>query len=586
MGDSGSPTGRSDGGARRVATAALARLRARAGMTPDGAGEANRSAVAAARSALAALGRKVRPHWPIVALVLAGALMRVVVQLTYQPALIYIDSAHYLGMSRTFVPSGMAPLGFAVILLSWLVPLGGLALVAVAHHLLGLAMGIVIYVVARRWGVRPWLAALAAAPILLDGYQLQIEQNILSDTLFQALILAGLAALLWHGRAATPSPRAVALGAALLGLTATVRFVGIVLAVVAAGSVLLVWGASRRTRITTVALALSCFALPLAGYAAWSFHHGKGGAVQGSMHGTLLYARTAPIADCAGLAASGAPTYVTRVCPAEPVERRAGPDFYAHSPRSPGRAVQPPASRTQQEVMAQFGLSVAINQPWDLAAAIATDFAKGFAPVRTQSPNDVSLDRWRFPLTYPTYPPYDPREIARAYGGGDPHVNPGTARFLRAYQSAGYTPGPLLAAGLIAGLAGASGLRWPRRQRRGDPPVQGPPREHQGREHQGRGHQSREHRGREHRPRGTPPSALRAACLLPAISGLGLLLLAAAFEFSWRYQLPGLVVFPLAGVLGIAALSRGPDPAGRAAPRPRAATDDHPGRAVDSPPVT
>jgi hypothetical protein len=564
-----------------MASAARARLRPRPGMTPDPGGEADRTPWAAARSALTGLGRTLRPHWLIVTLVLAGALLRVVVQLTYQPALIYIDSAHYLGMSRTFVPSGMAPLGFAVILLAWLVPLGGLALVAVAHHVLGLAMGGVIYVVSRRWGVRPWLAALAAAPVLLDGYQLQIEQNILSDTLFQALILAGLAALLWHGPAATPSPRAIALGATLLGLTATVRFVGIVLAVVAAGSVLLVRGASRRTRLTTLTLALSCFALPLAGYAAWSFHHGKGGAVQGSMHGTLLYARTAPIADCAGLEAAGVPAYVTRVCPKEPVERRAGPDFYAHSPRSPGRAVRPPASRTNQEVMAQFGFTVAVNQPWDLAAAIATDFAKGFAPVRTQSPNDVSLDRWRFPLTYPTYPPHDPRRIARMYGGGEPHVNPGTARFLRAYQSAGYTPGPLLAAGLLAGLAGASGLRWPRRQgpRRGGPRPQGPagaaasPAALTARVVSSR----RGDRAREH-----PPTGLRAACLLPAISGLGLLLLAAAFEFSWRYQLPGLVVFPLAGVLGIAALSRRPV----AAPRSRQAADDHSARAADSPPVT
>jgi hypothetical protein len=33
--------------------------------------------------------------------------------------------------------------------------------------------------------------------------------------------------------------------------------------------------------------------------------------------------------------------------------------------------------------------------------------------------------------------------------------------------------------------------------------------------------------------------------------------MAAAFEFSWRYQLPGLVVYPLAGALAITALSSG-----------------------------
>jgi hypothetical protein len=31
--------------------------------------------------------------------------------------------------------------------------------------------------------------------------------------------------------------------------------------------------------------------------------------------------------------------------------------------------------------------------------------------------------------------------------------------------------------------------------------------------------------------------------------------MAAAFEFSWRYQLPGLILYPLAGALAITALT-------------------------------
>jgi hypothetical protein len=38
---------------------------------------------------------------------------------------------------------------------------------------------------------------------------------------------------------------------------------------------------------------------------------------------------------------------------------------------------------------------------------------------------------------------------------------------------------------------------------------------------------------------------------------LALLGVSAAFEFSWRYQLPGLVLLPLAGVLGLTAWRRG-----------------------------
>jgi len=44
------------------------------------------------------------------------------------------------------------------------------------------------------------------------------------------------------------------------------------------------------------------------------------------------------------------------------------------------------------------------------------------------------------------------------------------------------------------------------------------------------------------------------AALLPALAGLLLLLGSAAFEFSWRYQLPALVFFPLAGAIGLRAI--------------------------------
>src|ERR1019366_5948912 len=57
--------------------------------------------------------------------------------------------------------------------------------------------------------------------------------------------------------------------------------------------------------------------------------------------------------------------------------------------------------------------------------------------------------------------------------------------------------------------------------------------------------------GRPRRP------GLRAACLLPTVFGLGLLLTGAVYEFSWRYQLPALVFGPLGGALGLTALTFG-----------------------------
>ena len=59
--------------------------------------------------------------------------------------------------------------------------------------------------------------------MLLDAYQLQMEQMIMPDVWFEAMILAGLAVLLW--RPAVSPPLAVAAGL-LLGLSATVKSLG------------------------------------------------------------------------------------------------------------------------------------------------------------------------------------------------------------------------------------------------------------------------------------------------------------------------------------------------------------------------
>ena len=51
-------------------------------------------------------------------------------------------------------------------------------------------MAVVLYLLLVRRGVPRWLSALAAAPVLLDAYQVQIEQTIMPDVWFEALILA------------------------------------------------------------------------------------------------------------------------------------------------------------------------------------------------------------------------------------------------------------------------------------------------------------------------------------------------------------------------------------------------------------
>src|SRR5437764_25795 len=111
----------------------------------------------------------------------------------YHPALIYVDTLKYLyGASP-----GSEPFGYTVAL-KIVLAVGDLGTVAAIQHLLGLAMAVTLYVVLLRRGIPRWLAALTTVPVLLDAYQLQMEQTIMPDVLFEALVLAGLAVLLWR----------------------------------------------------------------------------------------------------------------------------------------------------------------------------------------------------------------------------------------------------------------------------------------------------------------------------------------------------------------------------------------------------
>ena len=144
----------------------------------------------------AGLASLVRRNWLLAILLAAGLVLRVATQLAYRPALLFIDSIKYLFGAY----AGNDPPGYELILKVFL-RVGTLPMVVAVQHLLGLAMAVALYLILRRRGVPRWLAALATAPILLDAYQLQIEQSIMPDTAFEALIVAGLVACSGsHGR--------------------------------------------------------------------------------------------------------------------------------------------------------------------------------------------------------------------------------------------------------------------------------------------------------------------------------------------------------------------------------------------------
>jgi hypothetical protein len=487
-----------------------------------------------------------RIHWLFAAIFTAGLALRVLAQVAYRPALLYIDSAKYLVGS-----AGSEPEGYRV-LLKILDPLGGLGLVAAVQHGFGLAAAVALYALLLRRGVPRWGAALTAAPVLLDAYQLQLEQTIMPDVLFETMIAAGLVLLLWRRR---PGPRLIAAGALVLGAATTVREIGAVLIAptmifalltvprltvprLAAGR--LAAGRLMRRRAGRAALAGGCFALPVVGYmvAAVAVYGHFGLASNGP---APEYGRAAAAANCAALTL---PADERVLCPSPALTLSLGGiDGLLHNPRSPGEIVPVPAGLTRERLLTSFSLAVLRQQPLRVADSAVRDSVRLFALTRDGNPEIPSISRWQFQLTYPTYPGQYTistlTRLARQAGGGRPVTVRPLATVLRDYQlDGGYTPGPLYAFGLAAGLLGAlSGLVRRRRRTAAD------------------GRLTAADKLSAADKLRTADKELAAACLLVTLAAVVLLGASDAFEFSWRYQLPAVVLLPLAGALGLTALA-------------------------------
>ncbi|MBO0811953.1 MAG: hypothetical protein J2P23_07885, partial [Microlunatus sp.] len=358
-----------------------------------------------------------RANWLFAILFGSGTALRVITWLAYRPALLYIDSYRYLRYMNPWRIDGIDPIGYDVLI--WPVLYGGkligsgLALTAAVQHLLGLGVALVCYLLARGLGaIRP-VAALTTAPMLLDAYQLQIEQNLMPEVWSDALLIAA-AWLLLHWRTTvgdgldTVAGRRVRFGlhgwqaaaaGALIGVNVPVRLIG-VLVVIPFGLYLILAGADwrnrawRRRMIIRLTAGVAGFAVLFGGYVGAyrmiSGHWGLSGA-----DSSLLYSRAATVADCPKLHLN---RWVAQECPDIPRARRPGVDRYAHGHLDRNVVVPPGSSR--KSLRFQFGLRVLQAQPLDLVQAAAKDFAKGFAWTRTQSPHDVPLNRWQFQLHY------------------------------------------------------------------------------------------------------------------------------------------------------------------------------------------
>jgi len=372
----------------------------------------------------------------------AGMALRALTALGYRGALWFSDSFDYVDTARRLYPHEIRPDGYAFWLLV-LRPFGSFTVVTASQHLMGLAIGALVYAIAVRRGVRRWVAALAAAPVLLDAYEIQLEHIVLSDTWFAFLVVLAAAVLLWHRE--PPGTRRAAVVGLLLALATLTRSAGLPLLVVFAGYLL-----ARRVGWRPLAAVGTACLVPLAGYAAW-FAAWYGSFALSGADGAFLYSRTTTFVTCADL-----PDRLKPLCPREPAGHRPAPQHYIWDPGTPlNRVFTNKFSKGANAAERDFATHAILANPGGYLRTVAVDTLRTFAPGRPVYPDRATYDLYRFPVHVSqdwARTRGDAAASTARYGDGiTTHVVEPYAGFMRAYQSVVTLPGPLLAVIVVAG---------------------------------------------------------------------------------------------------------------------------------------
>jgi hypothetical protein len=450
-----------------------------------------------------------RDNLSFVSILIIGALMRVGVSLAYRPAILVLEDSYYylraalgpsedLGFDRPFLYSAF---------LKPLLAVDSLALVTAVQHALVLAIAVALYGLLRHLGVPRFLCVMCTALLLLDAYQLNLEHQILTEALFETLLVASVALLAWWQKAA---PWVFALAGALLGLASITRFVG--LGMMAA---VLLYVLLRRVGWLGAAAVAMGFVVPLFVYATWYKGESGRGFGLASKPGHQLYAKVAGFARCSR---EEMPRSQRPLCITKPVTQRR--DFYGRWHRdSPIYRIPPGVDK--EEATLSFAMRFILRQPVDYVRVVARDFVSFFTWISTRDLFRPSVRRWEFFKGLKYYHRLDvgiSERFRRTAGAPPPELgldhqlrlHRPIASALVYYQQFAYVRGPILALLACLGLVGAFIGR----------PVNG--------------------------WRDTRPEAL-----LLTLGGLSLYLFSSAFStFHFRYVIPGLALLGPAGALG------------------------------------
>ncbi len=446
-------------------------------------------------------------HRLFIIVFIPAVLLRADAELGYRWQAWFNDSFEYVQNTVNFNLDPTRVSGYSV-WLKILQPLHSYALVTILQHLMGLAVAVMIYALARhRYRARAWVATLVTVPVLYDGFEIQLEHLVLSDVPCLFVLTLATTLLLWD-RSGPSTRRCVAIGA-LLGIGAVLRSVGLPLLALFA-----VYMIIRRFSWRKVAATIGVCLIPVFAYAgAFDLEHGQ--FAMSDATGVFLYSRVMTFAECAKM---HLPADELALCTTVPPAKRPIAQAYIWTSQSPlNRFPSPKFSPGPNQLAESFAITAIESQPAGYARAVLDDTWRVFSWKRVAFPQAATYDEYLFGSHSLAVPTWDDASLgqygsyAAAYVQGNPltQVVAPFATIIRGYQRYVWLPGTGYGLILLAGLAGIAAA-WRR---------------------------------------------LGGEALLPwAISFALILIPAATAEFDYRYVLPAV---PFACLAAVMAFSRG-----------------------------
>ena len=398
-------------------------------------------------------------HRLFIIVVIPAFLLRVDAELGYRWQAWFNDSFEYLQNTVRFTLDPTRASGYSVFL-KILQPFHSFALVTILQHLMGLAVAVMIYALARhRYRAPAWLATLATVPVLYDGFEIQLEHLILSDIPLLFLLVLATTMLLWNP--AGPSLRTCALVGLLLGIADCFRAVGLPLLAVFA-----VYMIIRRVSWRKVAATIVVCLVPVAAYAGvFDVEHGQ--FAMSDATGVFLYSRVMTFAECSKM---HVPADELALCTTMPPDKRPIAQAYIWTTASPLDTFSPSKfSPVPNQLAENFAIRAIEAQPVGYAKAVFDDTWRVFRWKRVIFPNAPTYNEYLFGYRSLAIPAWDDANLGKyqSYAADYVHGNPLTqvvapfATVIRVYQRYIWLPGTLYGLILLLG-AGGIVLDWRR----------------------------------------------------------------------------------------------------------------------------